>query len=269
MSKEPKAALNKQQKRIYMRNYNKTIGAIAAITALSAGVASAEIEGEVIAGYASSYNFRGVELGDNLAEAGVNLSMACPLTQGEFSVGVWYGSTNDNQSLIDDQLQTTIGWSKDLGFADLGVGFIHYDFKANPAATANFNTSEFYLSLSKEVYQGIRASVTAFYDIDLVDGWYFESALSKSFEITSCAKLDLSAGASMYQSYNSPLPGFASDGFNHWFLSAAVPIQARENLVITPYVRYVDVKSDQFSGGVPLSGGDNEFIGGLRASVSF
>jgi hypothetical protein len=254
-----------------MRNYKKTIGAIAAITALSAGVASAEVEGEVIAGYASSYNFRGVELGENLAEAGVNLSMACPVTQGEFSVGVWYGSTNDDQSLVTDQLQTSIGWSRDLGFAELGVGFINYDFKGDPVqGVSNFDTSEFCLSLSKELYEGIRGSVAAFYDIDLADGWYFEGALSKSFDITACAKLDLSAGLSVYQSYSSPaLASLATDGVNHWFVSAALPIQVRDNLVITPNIRYVDVTSDNLSGGPTLATGDDEFIGGIRASVSF
>ena len=262
----------KQQKqKKYMRNYNKTIGALAAITALSAGVASAEIEGEVYAGYASSYNFRGIELGDNLAESGLNLSYDCQLTQGEFNVGVWYGSTNDSKnSIIDDQLQTSVSWSKELGFLDLSVGFINYDFKGS-SGVGDFTTSEVFLTLSKELYEGIRASVSTFYDVDLVNGWYFEGALSKSFALTECINLDLAAGASFYQSYETPLAGFASDGFNHWFASVALPVQARENLLITPYVRYVDVRGSQFSGGQlsNLGGGDDEIIGGIRANVSF
>ena len=73
-----------------MQNYCKTIGALAAASALVAGNAQAEVEYELHAGYSSEYLFRGLDLGDDLVEAGVN---AATEWQGfGFSAGAWYGS---------------------------------------------------------------------------------------------------------------------------------------------------------------------------------
>ena len=76
-----------------MQNYCKLIGALAAASALVAGTASAEIENieyEIHGGYSSMYLFRGLDLGDDLVEFGVDVA-------GEWnglslSAGAWYGS---------------------------------------------------------------------------------------------------------------------------------------------------------------------------------
>lgn len=250
-----------------MRKTNKTIGALAAITALTAGVAMAglqDIKGDLYAGYATQYNFRGVNLGDDLAEAGFNLSTECPLTQGTISLGVWYGSLNDSPSLANNQLNTSLGWNKDLGAFDLGLGFINYDHNGSIFG----DTNEVYLTLGADLFAGIRGAVAVYYDLDDADGWYIEPTLSKSIKLNECVSLDLSAGAGFYQSYAGAL-----EGTNHWFIGAALPWQARQNLTITPYVKYVDVSSGHLSGYDFTAGsataGEDEVIGGVRASVSF
>jgi hypothetical protein len=53
-----------------MQNYCKTIGALAAASALVAGTASAEVEYEIHTGYTSEYLFRGLNLGQDLVEVG-------------------------------------------------------------------------------------------------------------------------------------------------------------------------------------------------------
>jgi hypothetical protein len=50
-----------------MKNYCKTIGALAAASALVAGTASAEIEYNIGTGYTNEYLFRGLNLGQDLA----------------------------------------------------------------------------------------------------------------------------------------------------------------------------------------------------------
>src|SRR6478735_9283654 len=59
-----------------MQNYCKTIGALAAASALVAGTAQAEVEFELHTGYSSEYLFRGLDLGDNLVEVGADAAYA-------------------------------------------------------------------------------------------------------------------------------------------------------------------------------------------------
>ena len=58
-----------------MQNYCKTIGAMAAASALVAGTAQAEIEYEIHTGYHNEYIFRGIDLGNDMVDGGVDLAM--------------------------------------------------------------------------------------------------------------------------------------------------------------------------------------------------
>lgn len=241
-----------------MRNYNKTIGALAAVTALTAGVAQAEIEGDVYAGYSTDYIFRGVSLAEDLAEAGVNLSTTCPLTQGTISVGVWYGSGNDQAGDFDDQTNTSVGLTKEVGDYDLSVGYINYDYNGG-----EIDTQEVYVGASTQLdcFAGINFGVTAFLDVEATESLYIEAAASKSVQLNSQVNLSLSAGIGAYDGDDT-----IEDGFNHWFLGVSLPWAARENLTVTPFVKYVRTERNYSSG---LSNDGNEVIGGVRLSVGF
>ena len=238
-----------------MRNYNKTIGALAAVTALTAGVAQAEIEGDVYAGYSTDYIFRGVSLAEDLAEAGVNLSTTTPL--GTLSASAWYGSGNDQNGLFDNQTISSIGLTKEVANYDLSVGFINYD---NNGGT-QIGTEEIYVGASTELIDGINFGVTAFWDVDATESLYVEAAASKSFEVNSSVNLNISAGLGFYDGDDN-----IEEGFNHWFLGASLPWAARENLTVTPFVKYVRTERNYSSG---LSNDGNEVIGGVRLSVGF
>ncbi len=246
-------------------NTTKTIGAFLAVAALSSGAAMAEIEGDIYAGYATQYNFRGVNNGDDLGEAGVNLSTKCPLTGGTITAGVWYGSVNADDRLLDNQMISTLGISKQFDAVDVGFGFIRYDFD-NSGRSFFSDTSEIYLSAATDLYAGVRGKVAAYYDVEINDGWYLEGTLSKSFEINETVDLTVTGGLSVYQSHASN-----TDGLNQLFVTVAMPWAVKDNVTLTPYVKYSDVDSDQFSGinGGDLDSGDNEFFGGIRLSVSF
>ncbi|MFN4942377.1 MAG: hypothetical protein ACK5G9_01135, partial [Akkermansiaceae bacterium] len=73
-----------------MQNYYKTIGALVVASAFAAGNASAEIESEIHAGYTNEYLFRGLDLGSNLVEAGLDVSTE--YNGLGLSAGAWYGS---------------------------------------------------------------------------------------------------------------------------------------------------------------------------------
>ena len=256
---------SKHTENMLNNNTTKTIGAFLAVAALSSGAAMAEIEGDIYAGYATQYNFRGVNNGDDLGEAGVNLSTKCPLTGGTITAGVWYGSVNADDLLLDNQMISTLGISKQFDAVDVGFGFIRYDFD-NGGRSFFSDTSEIYLSAATDLYAGVRGKVAAYYDVEINDGWYLEGTLSKSFEINETVDLTVTGGLSVYQSH-----AFNTDGLNQLFVTVAMPWAVKDNVTLTPYVKYSDVDSDQFSGinGGDLDGGDNEFFGGIRLSVSF
>ena len=116
-----------------MHNYCKTIGALAAASALVAGNAQAEVEYELHAGYSSEYLFRGLDLGQNLTEVGVDA--AYDWNGLSISGGVWAATFNDAQQRYTggptgNQMDNEIDWyaqvSKDFGFANLSVGYIYY-----------------------------------------------------------------------------------------------------------------------------------------------
>ena len=153
-----------------MQNYCKTIGALAAASALVAGNAQAEVEYELHAGYSSEYLFRGLDLGDNLVEAGANVA-----TEWEgfgFSAGAWYGSFEEATGVPgvqanSDELDLFAETSKDLGFVTAHVGYIAYLYPTsniNTNANSNVDSGEVYFSLSHD-FGFVNSYVTYFWDV--------------------------------------------------------------------------------------------------------
>ena len=83
-----------------MQNYYKTIGAMLAASALVAGNASAEVEYEIHTGYTSEYLFRGIDLGNDLVETGVDVTTE--FSGLSLSAGAWYGSFDASGPGVND-----------------------------------------------------------------------------------------------------------------------------------------------------------------------
>lgn len=174
-----------------MQNYCKTIGALAAASALVAGNASAEVEYELHTGYTNEYLFRGLNLGQDLVEVGADVA-------GEWnsiglSAGAWYGSY-DVSSLgfttgeIDiDELDLYAEASKDFGFATAAVGYIFYHNE--DVLDLLDDSQEVYFSLARD-FGIFNASLTYFWDIETDNDGYSELALDRSFEINQCLALN-------------------------------------------------------------------------------
>ena len=98
-----------------MQNYCKTIGALAAASALVAGNATAEVEYEIHTGYTSEYIFRGVDLGDDLTEVGVDI--AGNYNDINLSAGVWATAFDD--STTADNIDSEVDFYAEAGY-DVG-----------------------------------------------------------------------------------------------------------------------------------------------------
>ena len=155
--------------------------------------------------------------------------------------------------------------SKSFGAVNATLGYIYYSY---PEAAVS-NTQELFLTLSTEIYAGITGTVTGYYDFDLFDGWFMYADLGKSFSINDQLALNLNAGIGAYESYT----GFAN-AMNHYYVKAGLAWTPKENLTVTPYVKYTVADSDfpsEFTAADPLgtgNGGEN-IVGGVTISVAF
>jgi hypothetical protein len=286
-----------------MRNYSKLLGTLAATTALAAGSAFAgttapvttapapascdvAFKGDIHIGYNSDYIFRGTDLGDDMTEAGIDLSYeAFGLN---FSGGLWYASIEDSAlgnlvpfaSIPDhySELDTYVEVSKDFGFATAYVGYIWYhyqdtEFQVGPFAGKLIDDAqEVYFGLSRELFWGVKGSLTYYWDIETDNQGYSEAGLEKNIEFTPCISLDL----------GSKLGYLAEEGeLSHWTTSATLNFKVKDTFTISPYIAYSveldgleDYGSFNHSAinkfvGTPVSGEDNYLFGGVKASVSF
>ncbi|WP_193211790.1 hypothetical protein [Luteolibacter marinus] len=261
-----------------MRKYTKTVGALAAASALVAGNAMAEIEGEIHVGYANMYEFRFVDLGQDMVEAGVDLSLG-EYSGFSFAAGAWYASTNDSKSSIIGQnlnaneldLYASVGY--ECGPVSLEAGYIFYHF----LDVAGIDTQEVYLAASTELFWGIGAGATFFYDFDANNGWYLQPEITKSFEFSECLSLDLAVGCGIADGHglqvdtSAPFfnPGATADGYQGYYVSAALPWEFRDGVTLTPYVKYTDGDSDLLTNLTDVTSGQDYLIAGVKLAVSF
>lgn len=267
-----------------IRNYSKTIGALAAASALVAGNASAEIEGELHAGYNSQYLFRGIDRGTDMIEAGADISTSWNGI--DLSAGVWYASIQDGNfgnagpiQLPDsyDEVDLYGEVSKDFGFATAFVGYIWYH---NPDAKVGIlgqdvklidDSQEIYVGLSRELFWGINGSLAYYWDIETDNNGYSELALDKTFKLHDC--VDLVAGAKL---------GYAAEEgqIQHTTLSVTVNVKASDTLTISPYIAYsfqgpaLEGVNSNPAGkflppGVLVNDQRDQLFGGVKVAVSF
>lgn len=271
-----------------MRNPNRLLGAVAAATALLgghalAGTASAPVSapaapesafaGTVHIGGNSDYIFRGADLGDGMAEAGLNLSY--DLGNGfAVSGGLWYASIENSAygnlgtfATVPDhysELDLFAQVSKDFGFLTANIGYIWYHYQDTELQAGNFShkfiddQQEIYFGVSREIYWGINGSLNYYWDVEGDNGGYTELALSKNFAIQDRVSID----AGVKTGYL-----FEEGGFSHITPQVALNYKATETVTISPYVAY----SVELNKLEDLTGKSehNYLFGGVKLSVSF
>ena len=241
-----------------MQNYCKTIGALAAASALVAGNAKAEVEYELHTGYSSEYLFRGVQQGKNLVEAGFDAAYE---TNGlTVSGGVWGSAFDSNftgHTGSENEVDLYSEVAKDFGFMTASVGYIYY---WNMASLGRDN-QEVYVGLSRDLGFA-KASITYFGDVDRTnkgdtDG-YTELAMSRGFELSQCLTLNLATNV-----------GYLVEGgdFTAWTTKATLDWGFAEHAKVSPFVAVSLGLGD--SRNTNWNSTRNELLGGSMLSVSF
>jgi hypothetical protein len=105
------------------------------------------------------------------------------------------------------------------------------------------------------------------------NGWYHQIGVEKTFGITDSIGLVLGAGVGYSDNYFSVLTGNDSD-WNHYYVTASLPIQLNCRTTLTPYIGYVGnggaAGSFVTSGVAPTGDPQGDILhGGVSLSVSF
>ena len=251
-----------------MQNYCKTIGALAAASALVAGNAKAGVEYELHTGYSSEYLYRGLNLGQDLIEVGADVKMDVN-NMFNLSAGAWYGTTSGNQldfqrlDVNASELDLYIEASKDFGPVTGKIGYI---FRQYDIESENATTGEIYFGLSHD-FGIVEASLTYYWGVDGVDfggftpgttDGYAEFALRHSFVLTPCLNLAVSTNV-----------GYLCDDrtWTAWTSKVALDWAFAEHAKLSPFVA-ASVGLGQEDNTIWFST-TNQLVGGCMLSVNF
>ena len=234
-----------------MQNYYKTIGAMLAASALVAGNASAEVEYEIHTGYTSEYLFRGIDLGNDLVETGVDVTTE--FSGLSLSAGAWYGSFDASGPGVNDgdELDLYGEVAKDFGFITGAVGYIWYD----NIRSLGSNAQEVYFSIGKEFF-GVDFSLTYFWDIQGDNDGYTELAASKGFELSPCLTLNTSLAYGYLMEHTESA---------HLTAKVALDWEFTETATLSPFIAHSWGLGND-SDNVDYN---NELVAGTMLSVSF
>ncbi|MDX1679716.1 MAG: hypothetical protein R3242_03200 [Akkermansiaceae bacterium] len=234
-----------------MQNYCKTIGALAAASALVAGTAKAEIEHSINGGYHNEYLFRGIQQGGDMVTTGYDIAGGTSMF--DLSAGVWHADYDTSGgNLTETDVYGEVGY--DLGFAEAALGYIYYIYDDSPNPTDD--AQEVYFGLSRELGYGIGASLTYFWDIETDNEGYMELALDKSYELTDCLSLGLATAL-----------GYAWEEGEvaNWMTTATLDWAFAEGATLSPYLLYVvDGESSFYE-----TSSEQELVGGVNLIVNF
>jgi hypothetical protein len=241
-----------------MQNYCKTIGALAAASALVAGNASAEVEYELHTGYTSEYLFRGLNLGQDLVEAGFDA--ATEVNGFGLSGGVWYGSVHAAPGFGGtesyDEIDVYAEVSRDFGFATAAIGYIYYHFPSNFAGSFIDDQQEVYFSLSRDLGFA-NASLTYFWGVEGENDGYSELAFDRSFELNQCLALTVATNVGYLVE-----EGVATA----WTTKVGLDWGFAENAKLSPFVALSIALNET---ATVWGSTENELVAGSMLSVSF
>ena len=242
-----------------MHNYCKTIGALAAVSALVAGNAMANVEYELSTGYTNEYIFRGINLGQDLVE--VSATAKGQWNDISLAAGAWYGSFDNGPAFDELDLWADAGY--DFSYATVSAGYIYrYVTAGDWWSTGN---QEIYAGLSRDLW-GWQTSLTYYWDIEDDNDGYTELATKYEYAIPGYDCLSIG--------FVSRLGYLVEEGdFTHWSNRLAFNWGFAERAKLSPFVQF-DLSLSEggraYQGNLAdYTGAKNQFTGGCMLSVTF
>jgi hypothetical protein len=240
-----------------------------------------DLGGSISAGYMSDYIFYGVQFAGDSVWTDVNYTfdnLAVPIT-----VGAWYlnginddGGAGSGAEYDELDLYVSAALGTFAGF-DVALGYTHFVFPEyrsnNPGPNGSYG--EIGLDITRSL---------GFVDIAWnsnyalggggasASGWYHQLGFEKSFGVTDSISLVLGAGVGYSDGYFD-FVGATGSGWNHYYVTASLPIALNCRTTLTPYIGYNGAPDTWIADGINVSsmGIDQSDIlhGGVTLSVSF
>ena len=233
----------------------KTSTILAITSGLFFGQAQAEIESEFHVGYNSEYIYRGVELGNDAYEYGLDFAGSSDSGL-DWSAGIWSISPDGGN---DDELDIYASVSKELGIGSVAAGFTVYTYDGGLEDDA-----EVFLGLSTQSC-GLDLGLTVFFGTDgnFEDEILLEGTIGYSFEVSSqtTANIGITYGYMLDEGDG----GYANDD-GEVYASATISLDyaVSDSITFSPYVAYNEGEDSRL--GVNAADG---VIGGASVSFSF
>jgi uncharacterized protein (TIGR02001 family) len=228
----------------------KTLGTLAAAATLVAGNASAEIETKIHTGYTSQYLWRGLDLGNDLIETGVDVSTEWNGLA--LSAGAWYAGFEAGGEHVDE-LDLYAEVAKDFGFVKGSIGYIAYLYPK----TGGDTYQELYFGLARDLGFAT-ASLKYFWDVQGDNDGYSELGLTKSYELKPGLSLtvDSNIGYLIEQGQATA-----------WTSKLTLDWSFAEHFKLSPFVAASLALSDD--GDTLYAGSHNELVAGSMLSFTF
>ncbi|HJM64826.1 MAG: hypothetical protein GY872_17580 [Roseibacillus sp.] len=233
-----------------------------------------DIEVNIGVGYTTEYVYRGINWGDDLFEASIDVSgdgvlAGCDLN---WSAGLWLGTWSGTKMYAADQSpgQTvatafraaTTGnemriygqVSKSVGNFDLALGVLNRSFYGWGGGAPDADRLEPYVGLSTEL-AGFSLGASAHFDesdTNIYDDLFWQVTAGKGFAVSGNATLSVTGFYAAYE-------GGAADGAAVYGVAAGLDIAVSDSVTVTPHVTATlgdtSTDDDEITAGVKLNFG--------------
>lgn len=172
--------------------------------------------------YASSYIFRGIQLGDGTFHPSVEAS------SDDFYGGIWLATPMENRNSggWSDELDIYGGYTPSLSDTTaLDIGATYYTYQQGGE-----NSFEIFTGVNLDL-EGVTPGLYVYYDLDLETVTY-QGSIGYSVPLESMgASLDLSASLGYVDPENA-------DAYSYWGVSAVVPYQIADSATFSIGIHY-------------------------------
>ena len=281
----PQAQLRTIEPTHMMQNYYcKTIGALAAASAIVAGNATAgssqitttapatqadAITYDLHAGFASEYLWRGQDLGDRLVDAGFDaqgtwngIDLSGGLWYGDFQAPTGYHPSSGLGSANASELDITLQAGKKFGAFSADVGYIYYNYpqgSANRYLVPVHDNQEIYFQVGYD-FGFVQSSLTYFWSVAGQNNQgYTELALARAFPINPAFTLNLATNLG-YQVEMGRLTA--------WTSKASLDYAFAQHAKFSPFIAASVALSDN-DYSYYTAGSKNQLVGGAEITVTF
>ena len=204
-----------------MKLISRLFGVLAVLFSVASATAQEEgdsLSFEFTMDYPSKYIWRGIEVNDDPV-----LQPGLSAAYGDFYLGFWGnydltdGGREDNFSEYDWYGGYSTGLTEKLS---IDLGFIYYYF---PSTHGDSDTTEVYVGLAYDCL--LSPYITAYYDVDEVNGFYVTAGIGHSFVLTEDEKLTLDLALSIGwgdEDYNNAYFQIDLDAFEEKFFDREI-----------------------------------------------